>query len=55
VRNFARPDASLLMADVTDARRGLHKAGFKVFVTGQHEVLVTAIPAGVTTPRNLDL
>ncbi|GHF50770.1 SAM-dependent methyltransferase [Deinococcus metalli] len=55
LRNFARPDASLLMADVTEARRGLHKAGFKVFVTGQHEMLVTAIPAGVTTPRMLDL
>ncbi|MFC3831767.1 MULTISPECIES: class I SAM-dependent methyltransferase [Deinococcus] len=55
VRNFARPDHSLLMADVTGARRGLHGRGFKVFVTGRHEILVTAIPAGTTTPRNLEL
>lgn len=55
VRNFARPDHSLIMADVTEARRGLHGRGFKVFVTGRHEILVTAIPAGTTTPRGLEL
>ncbi|WP_309571300.1 class I SAM-dependent methyltransferase [Deinococcus sp.] len=55
LRNFERPDFSLLMADVTDARRSLHKHGFKVFVTGRHEILVTAIPAGTTTPRDLEL
>ncbi|MDL2344188.1 methyltransferase domain-containing protein [Deinococcus sp. MIMF12] len=55
LRNFARPDLSLLAADVTEARRGLHKAGFKVFVTGKYEVLVTAIPAEARTPGNLEL
>lgn len=50
MRNFARPDFSLLMADVTNARRNLHKRGFKVFVTGKDEVLVTAIPAAQPTP-----
>ncbi|ADY27091.1 Methyltransferase type 12 [Deinococcus proteolyticus MRP] len=55
LRNFARPDLSLLFADVAQARRYLHKHGFKVFVTGKHEVLVTAIPAGATTPAGLDL
>nr|WP_184028681.1 class I SAM-dependent methyltransferase [Deinococcus budaensis] len=55
VRNFARPDLSLLAADVTDARRGLQKRGFKVFVTGKSEVLVTAIPAGARTPGRLEL
>ncbi|PNY81513.1 class I SAM-dependent methyltransferase [Deinococcus koreensis] len=55
MRNFARPDLSLLMADVTQARRGLQKHGFKVFVTGRYEVLVTAIPAGVRTPGHLEL
>jgi len=55
LRNFARPDLSLLMADVTDARRGLQKRGYKVFVTGKYEVLVTAIPAGGKTPSELDL
>lgn len=53
MRNFARPDFSLLMADVTNARRGLQKHGFKVFVTGKYEVLVTAIPAGQATPKEL--
>lgn len=55
LRNFARPDLSLLAADVTQARRGLQKQGFKVFVTGKYEVLVTAIPSGVTTPTDLEL
>lgn len=55
LRNFARPDLSLLAADVTEARRGLQKAGFKVFVTGKYEVLVTAIPAGARTPGGLEL
>lgn len=53
--NFARPDLSLLTADVTDARRSLQKHGFKVFVTGKYEVLLTAIPAGGKTPVGLDL
>ena len=55
LRNFARPDLSLLTADVTAARRGLQKHGFKVFVTGKYEVLVTAIPAGLPTPGELEL
>lgn len=55
LRNFARPDLSLLCADVTDARRRLQKYGFKVFVTGKYEVLVTAIPAGARTPEGLAL
>ncbi|EYB69561.1 type 12 methyltransferase [Deinococcus phoenicis] len=55
MRNFARPDLSLLMADVSAARRGLQKHGFKVFVTGKYEVLVTAIPASLTTPGGLEL
>ncbi|WP_288405892.1 class I SAM-dependent methyltransferase [uncultured Deinococcus sp.] len=54
MRNFARPDLSLLTADVSAARRGLHGRGFKVFVTGKYEVLVTAIPAGSSTPTGLD-
>lgn len=55
LRNFARPDLSLLAADVTEARRGLQKRGHKVFVTGKYEVLVTAIPAGTRTPGDLEL
>lgn len=55
VRNYARPDLSLLAADVTDARRRLQRQGFKVFVTGKYEVLVTAIPAQGRTPTALEL
>lgn len=54
MKNYARPDLSLLCADVTQARRQLQKHGFKVFVTGKYEVLVTAIPAGTTTPTELE-
>lgn len=55
MRNYARPDLSLLVADVTAARRSLQKHGFKVFVTGKYEVLVTAIPATGPTPGGLEL
>jgi len=41
--NFTRPDLSLLMRDVTAARRHLQKHGFTVYVTGKYEVLVTAV------------
>ncbi|MFC6661055.1 methyltransferase domain-containing protein [Deinococcus multiflagellatus] len=55
MRNYARPDLSLLAADLTNARRGLQKHGYKVFVTGKYEVLLTAIPAGRRTPLELEL
>ncbi len=53
MKNFKRPDLSLLFADVTDARRMLQKHGYKVFVTGKYEVLLTAIPAHQKTPTDL--
>lgn len=46
MKNFARPDLSLLMSDVTDVRRRLQKLGYKVYVTGKYEVLVTAVRQG---------
>lgn len=55
LRNFARPDLSLLFADVAQTRRYLQKHGYKVFVTGKYEVLVTAIPANKRTPQGLEL
>ncbi|MCD0164709.1 methyltransferase domain-containing protein [Deinococcus sp. 12RED42] len=55
MRNYARPDLSLLAADLTNARRGLQKHDFKVFVTGKYEVLLTAIPARAATPTGLEL
>ncbi|WP_407569825.1 class I SAM-dependent methyltransferase [Deinococcus altitudinis] len=41
--NFTRPDLSLLMRDVTSARRHLQRHGFTVYVTGKYEVLVTGV------------
>ncbi len=41
--NFTRPDLSLLMRDVTGARRHLQRHGFTVYVTGKYEVLVTGV------------
>lgn len=55
MKNFARPDLSLLCADVTDTRRDLQKRGFQVFVTGQYEVLLTALPVGHRVGRDLTL
>lgn len=53
MRNFERPDLSLLLSDVADARRTLQKHGYKVFVTGKYELLLTAIPAAQKTPTDL--
>ena len=44
--NFTRPDLSLLIKDVTQARRALQGHGFTVYVTGKYEVLVTAVRQG---------
>lgn len=55
MKNFARPDLSLLCADVTDTRRDLQKRGFQVFVTGQYEVLLTAVPLAQQVGRGLEL
>lgn len=44
--NFTRPDLSLLVKDVTQARRALQGHGFTVYVTGKYEVLVTAVRRG---------
>ena len=44
--NFTRPDLSLLMRDVTAARRQLQGHGFTVYVTGKYEVLVTGVRRG---------
>ncbi|MDV6376082.1 class I SAM-dependent methyltransferase [Deinococcus arenicola] len=44
MKNFARPDLSLLCADVTDTRRDLQKRGFQVFITGKYELILSALP-----------
>lgn len=46
--NFTRPDLSLLLRDVTAARRHLQRHGFTVYVTGKYEVLVTGVRTGAT-------
>ena len=43
MRNFRKPDLSLLLADLTLYRRHLQKHGFRVYVTGKYEVLLTAV------------
>jgi SAM-dependent methyltransferase len=45
VRNFRQPELGLLVRDATYYRRYLHQHGKQVFVTGQHYVLVTGVPA----------
>ncbi|MFK7603171.1 class I SAM-dependent methyltransferase [Deinococcus sp. SM5_A1] len=55
MRNFARPDLSLLCADVAGTRRDLQKRGFQVFVTGKYEVLLTALPIGRRVGCNLTM
>lgn len=42
-RNFTQPELSLLVKTVAYYRRYLHQHRFEVFVTGQHEVLVTGV------------
>lgn len=43
MRNFRKPDLSLLLADLALYRRHLQKHGFRVYVTGKYEVLLTAV------------
>ena len=47
--NFRDPDLSLLLSDVALLRRHLHKHGFRVYVTGKYEVLVTGVPVQAVT------
>lgn len=49
MKNFTQPDLSLLVKSVASYRRYLHKHRRKVFVTGKHYVLVTAVPEDART------
>ncbi|AFZ68096.1 class I SAM-dependent methyltransferase [Deinococcus peraridilitoris] len=42
--NFRRPDLSLLLKDLALYRRHLQKHGFRVYVTGKYEIVLTAVP-----------
>lgn len=42
-RNLTEPDLSLMVKKVGHYRRTLHRRGFRVFVSGVHEILVTAV------------
>lgn len=44
MKNYARPDLSLITADLTDLRRRLQKIGYRVYITGKYELTLTAIP-----------
>jgi SAM-dependent methyltransferase len=43
IRNLREPELSLMVKKVAHTRRFLHRHGFRVFVTGTHEVLVTGV------------
>lgn len=43
IRNLAEPELALLVKRVAHYRRHLHRHGFRVYVTGTHEVLVTGV------------
>jgi trans-aconitate methyltransferase len=43
MKNFTQPELSLVIADVAYYRRYLHQHRRKVFVTGTHELLITAV------------
>jgi SAM-dependent methyltransferase len=43
MKNFSQPELSLLVSEVAFYRRYLHQHRRKVFVTGSHELLITAI------------
>lgn len=44
MKNYARPDLSLITADLTDLRRRLQKMGYRVYMTGKYEIILTAVP-----------
>jgi SAM-dependent methyltransferase len=46
MKNFSQPELSLLVSDIAFYRRYLHQHRRKVFVTGRHELLITAIVDG---------
>ncbi|MGE0399440.1 MAG: trans-aconitate 2-methyltransferase [Kofleriaceae bacterium] len=55
IKNLREPELGLLVRDAAFYRRYLHQHGKRVYVTGQHYLLVTAVPEGevpaVTVPR----
>lgn len=44
--NFRRPELGLLVRDVAHVRRQLQRKGFRVHLTGQYELVLTATPVG---------
>lgn len=44
MKNFSQPELGLVVKDLAFFRRYLQQHGREVFVTGKHELLVTAIP-----------
>lgn len=45
MKNFRQPDLSVVVKEIAFYRKYLHQHRFRVFVTGKHELLVTAVPA----------
>lgn len=46
LRNLREPDLSLLVKDLSFYRRYLHQHGFRTFLNGKYELLLTAIRGG---------
>ena len=45
VKNLREPDLSLLVSDLAFYRRYLHQHGFRTYLTGKYELLLTAVRA----------
>ena len=43
VRNLREPDLSLLVKDLSFYRRYLHQHGFRTFLGGKYDLLLTAV------------
>ncbi|MGA9522099.1 MAG: class I SAM-dependent methyltransferase [Myxococcaceae bacterium] len=46
IRNLREPDLSLAVKDLSFYRRYLHQHGFRTFLTGKYELLLTAVRGG---------
>jgi SAM-dependent methyltransferase len=51
VRNLREPDLSLLVKDLSFYRRYLHQHGFRTFLGGKYDLLLTAVRGGASQGR----
>ncbi len=53
VRNLREPDLSLLVNDLAFYRRYLHQHGFRTFLAGKYDLLLTAVREPGSNPREV--